>query len=295
MEITHDIQDKNPAADSSYQNESEIVEQTTEDVVQFDSLEHQFDEGSDKEPQLLSTTKKRTSVSKIKKGNVLPLNIQPKLTIGQPNDSYEKEADQMAEIVVQQFSNDSSSTISSPKNKPSIQRKTSNYRTSLNAPDSITQKLAQKRGQGNNLPAEVQTQMEQGFGTSFNEVRIHSDQSAIAMNQQLNARAFTYGSDIYFNKGEFAPETTKGKRLLGHELTHVVQQVGETKPTTIFTKPKNAEKSPTHSIQHNNTKERPLPDGEVKLMNGVVFFFSYSWYMKPVSYTHLTLPTIYSV
>jgi hypothetical protein len=44
------------------------------------------------------------------------------------------------------------------------------------------------------------------------------------MSQQLNARAFTHGSDIYFNRGEYVPESSEGKRLLGHELTHVVQQ-----------------------------------------------------------------------
>jgi hypothetical protein len=44
------------------------------------------------------------------------------------------------------------------------------------------------------------------------------------MNQQLKSQAFTHGKDIYFNEGKFDPESKTGKKLLAHELTHVVQQ-----------------------------------------------------------------------
>ena len=50
--------------------------------------------------------------------------------------------------------------------------------------------------------------------------------NAVQMNQGLNARAFTHGSDIYFNSGQYQPGSSDGKRLLAHELTHVVQQNG---------------------------------------------------------------------
>jgi len=46
------------------------------------------------------------------------------------------------------------------------------------------------------------------------------------MNKELNAQAFTHGRDIYFNAGKYDPESTQGKKLLAHELTHVVQQTG---------------------------------------------------------------------
>jgi hypothetical protein len=68
--------------------------------------------------------------------------------------------------------------------------------------------------------------MDEAFGTEFSEVRLHTGDEAQAMNRELGARAFTHGRDIYFNRGEFRPETPEGKRLLAHELAHVVQQRG---------------------------------------------------------------------
>jgi hypothetical protein len=84
--------------------------------------------------------------------------------------------------------------------------------------------LSSTRGRGATLPVATQSFMNQAFGTDFSSVRVHTDGAAASLSQQLNARAFTYGSDIYFNRGEFAPESSEGKRLLGHELTHVLQQ-----------------------------------------------------------------------
>ncbi|MEO6669741.1 MAG: DUF4157 domain-containing protein [Ferruginibacter sp.] len=66
--------------------------------------------------------------------------------------------------------------------------------------------------------------MENAFSTDFSHVRIHTGSTAAEMNKEVNAKAFTYGSDIYFNSNQFSPETNSGKHLLAHELTHVVQQ-----------------------------------------------------------------------
>ncbi len=66
--------------------------------------------------------------------------------------------------------------------------------------------------------------MSSKFGFEFSNVRIHTDETAIQLNKGLNARAFAHGSDIYFNKGEYSPNSFDGKKLLAHELTHVVQQ-----------------------------------------------------------------------
>ena len=68
--------------------------------------------------------------------------------------------------------------------------------------------------------------MSNAFGTDFSSVRVHTGSNAVQMNQGLNARAFTHGSDVYFNKGEYSPNSSNGKSLLAHELTHVVQQGG---------------------------------------------------------------------
>jgi hypothetical protein len=66
--------------------------------------------------------------------------------------------------------------------------------------------------------------MSSRFGFDFSKVKIHSDNGAAQMNRELNARAFTVGNDIYFNQGEYQPQTAKGRHLLAHELTHTLQQ-----------------------------------------------------------------------
>jgi hypothetical protein len=66
--------------------------------------------------------------------------------------------------------------------------------------------------------------MEARFGHDFGAVRVHADHIAGDLAHQLQARAFTTGNRIFFASGEFQPDQTGGKRLLAHELTHVVQQ-----------------------------------------------------------------------
>ncbi len=69
--------------------------------------------------------------------------------------------------------------------------------------------------------------MESGFGTDFSNVRLHTDSQAAQLSQNINAKAFTYGNDIYFNKGQYNPTADSGQHLIAHELTHVVQQNGK--------------------------------------------------------------------
>jgi hypothetical protein len=66
--------------------------------------------------------------------------------------------------------------------------------------------------------------MEQSFGVDFSEVRLHTDAAAERSAQAFNANAYTVGQDIVFAAGKYAPGTSEGKRLLAHELTHVIQQ-----------------------------------------------------------------------
>lgn len=221
-----------------------------------------------------------------------PTSIQPKLTIGQPNDKYEQEADAMAAQVVSGNANASSPNLGSPQvqtmcaecaeeqgvqkkaaeekpkeeapaiskkeeeekpeiskmaaeeepkeeapaiskkeekeeepalqTKPLLMRKTQNG-ASVGTSTLATQ-LNNSRGSGQTLPRQTNQEMSQSFGTDFSQVRIHTDRRSEEMNQGLSARAFTHGSDIYFNRGEYNPGSTEGKTLLAHELTHVVQQ-----------------------------------------------------------------------
>ena len=66
--------------------------------------------------------------------------------------------------------------------------------------------------------------MENAFGYDFSRVRIHRNDEAKVLSHQLGALAFTHGSDVYFGNNMYDPAGSSGKRLLAHELTHVVQQ-----------------------------------------------------------------------
>jgi hypothetical protein len=81
-------------------------------------------------------------------------------------------------------------------------------------------------GGGQPLPAATRTFMEQRFEHDFSGVRVHADRAAVDAATALQARAFTTGTNVVFNANEYAPTTTEGRRLLAHELTHVVQQGG---------------------------------------------------------------------
>ncbi len=83
-----------------------------------------------------------------------------------------------------------------------------------------------RKGGGEPLPAAQRAQLEAPFEHSFAGVRIHRDPEANRLATQLQARAFTVGSDIYFASGAYAPDSDTGRELLAHELTHVVQQRG---------------------------------------------------------------------
>ena len=84
--------------------------------------------------------------------------------------------------------------------------------------------LKQRLGRGRPLPPRLRAEMEAAFGADFGAVRIHTDETAAQLSRMLGAQAFTRGNDIFFNKGRFDPDTTAGKRLLAHELTHTRQQ-----------------------------------------------------------------------
>jgi hypothetical protein len=62
------------------------------------------------------------------------------------------------------------------------------------------------------------------FGHEFSQVRVHTDASAAQSAHQVNANAYTVGHNIVFGKDRFSPGTDSGRRLLAHELVHVVQQ-----------------------------------------------------------------------
>jgi hypothetical protein len=98
------------------------------------------------------------------------------------------------------------------------------------AGEAVEQRLAATEGGGSPLPGEVRAFMEPRFGADFSGVRIHTGSESARLNRALSAQAFTRGQDIYMGEGRYDPGTDGGKRLLAHELTHVVQQTGHAQP-----------------------------------------------------------------
>lgn len=153
--------------------------------------------------------------------------LQPKLTIGRPNDKYEQEADRVAEKVMRM-----PTTLEYPHHPTSqkrnlIHRKTEGESRGGTANSALTSRLYQSKGSGYPLDQSTRSVMESRLGQDFSQIRIHTDDSAVQMSQGLRAKAFTYGADIYFNKGQYNPYTQAGKHLLTHELVHTLQQQPE--------------------------------------------------------------------
>ncbi|QDH80411.1 DUF4157 domain-containing protein [Echinicola soli] len=86
--------------------------------------------------------------------------------------------------------------------------------------------LRESKGRGSQLDKATKHEMESGFEADFSKVNIHTDKKAEEMSSKIGAQAFTHGHDIYFNKGKYKPDSSKGKHLLAHELTHTIQQKG---------------------------------------------------------------------
>jgi len=167
------------------------------------------------------------------------MGVQPKLQVSTPNDRYEQEANRVADQVM-------------PVPAPSLQRQVepdgeeerfqtntlagritpfaqrdamlrSNAAASPSS-SSFEKRLNSRKGGGSPLPSSVRRDMEPRFGADFGGVRIHTDDEAARMSREMNAHAFTHGSDIYFNNGRFDAGSRAGKMLLAHELTHTIQQ-----------------------------------------------------------------------
>lgn len=97
--------------------------------------------------------------------------------------------------------------------------------------DSISTQIQSSKGGGRSMDNHTRNFMESRIGRDFSPVRIHDDFNAMQLSANLNAQAFTVGNDIFFNRGKYNPENESGKRLLAHELTHVVQQGNSNMPT----------------------------------------------------------------
>jgi hypothetical protein len=152
--------------------------------------------------------------------------LQTKLKLSTPGDLHEQEADRIADQVM--------ATPAHPALTgalPRIRRFAgpSKGETQV-APASVDQALATP---GRPLEPALRRDMEQRFGHDFSRVRVHTGAAAEQSVQEVNAHAYTVGHDMVFGAGRFAPQTPQGRRLVAHELTHVVQQGGGSIPRTV--------------------------------------------------------------
>jgi hypothetical protein len=161
--------------------------------------------------------------------------IQAKLTVGAPDDPYEREADAVADQVMRMpesgFMQRKCAHCESEEKTnrkalcgsitPFIQAKSEGNATVSN---SVASRINTSRGSGSALDGPTQSFMDSRFGNDFSKVKIHTDNESVQLNTSLDAKAFTVGNDIYFNRGQYQPGSSDGKKLLAHELTHVVQQ-----------------------------------------------------------------------
>lgn len=183
------------------------------------------------------------------KNSFIPSGIQTKLTIGSPNDRYEKEADQVADMVMKMpASNESqtvqrkpltsipSSFIQRQKGKGEEEEMVQMKKEGSNNKPSTTldSSLQESKGGGKTMDSSTRSNMENSIGADFSSVKIHTNENAVQMNHSLSAKAFTHGNDVYFNKGQYNPKSSEGKHLLAHELAHVVQQRGNKIQTNLI-------------------------------------------------------------
>jgi hypothetical protein len=145
------------------------------------------------------------------------LSLQTKLKVNEPGDIYEQEADRIANQVL--TAPGYSDVSGAP---PRIQRFSGHSNGQLDtAPASVDHALASP---GAPLSSVLRQDMEQRFGYDFSRVRVHSGAAVEQSVRDVNANAYTVGHDMVFGADQFAPGTHEGRRLIAHELTHVVQQ-----------------------------------------------------------------------
>jgi hypothetical protein len=166
------------------------------------------------------------------------LPVQAKLSVSQPGDVYEEEADRVADHVMRMAEPTvqracapcAAGGAPCPKCEEEsgiVQRKVGSSDHHATADDNLM------NGVGPGQPLDVTTRsfMEPRFGVDFSNVRVHTGTQANESAKALNALAYTTGRDIVFAQRQYDPASSDGQRLLAHELTHVVQQSGHESKT----------------------------------------------------------------
>ena len=158
--------------------------------------------------------------------------LQPKLTVSQPNDQYEQEADRVAETVMR-MPDKSSKTFLTPSDPPHIQRmcngckeEEEEVQRKASTQDHHTGFELEHPTGGQPLPVSERSFFEPRFGRDFSHVRVHANAQAAQAARSIRALAYTKGTDVVFDEGQYRPGTESGRKLMAHELAHTIQQSG---------------------------------------------------------------------
>ncbi|MGZ3811132.1 MAG: eCIS core domain-containing protein [Mucilaginibacter sp.] len=172
--------------------------------------------------------------------------VQTKLEVNAPGDRYEQEADAVADHVMGMNDRSADPSLLSKSADVDVQRKCQECEEEdkfvhrkessaggVNISNGLNNYISTLRSSGENLPDSTRRFFEPRFGYDFSNVRIHNNEVAAKSARSINARAYTTDNNIVFNEKQYSPETDSGKRLLAHELTHVVQQGSSLQPQVV--------------------------------------------------------------
>ncbi|NER12066.1 DUF4157 domain-containing protein [Leptobacterium flavescens] len=209
-------ENKEPA--SSFFNNNHV--QTKLNIGQpDDKYEVEADAMADKVVQRLSTENEVSNTPILNTVNA----IQAKCSTCEEEEKLQRKEEELMENdldIERKLSSDSSPEP--PDDDENIQAKSNGVGNANTS--SLESRLQASKGKGSPMSQDTQDSMGSAFGTDFSNVRIHTGSNAVQMSRELNAQAFTYGNDIYFNQGKYDTKSIRGKHLLAHELTHTIQQ-----------------------------------------------------------------------
>ena len=188
---------------------------------------------ADSSPALPQLGHRHRSVQRLLHGSSETSELQPKLEVNTPGDEFEQEADRVADQVMRMPEPGLQRACScggkcpecSEEKRGGLQvqtkREESQGPSEPTAPPIVHDVLASS---GRPLDSAARAFMEPRFGFDFSQVRVHAGPAAAESARSVQARAYTVGNQVVFGEGQYAG--TEGRKLLAHELTHVIQQGG---------------------------------------------------------------------
>ena len=191
--------------------------------------------------------------------------VRAKFRVSKPGDMDEQEADRVAEQVMGMSEKQISKFQTKISDNAKLHRKCKSCEkeeeknkiigrkalvgNEYEIPEHLEETDNRTRGGASGLDSSTKSFMEMRFGYDFSDVKVHADERASKSAEEINSIAYTVGNDIVFGKGQYSPNTVKGRKLLAHELVHVVQQHVEA----------NTQSDQQMSIQRQSIPTIPIP------------------------------------